>query len=63
MGTLAGRFVGEQFPLSDGREAVFHREADRKGNIYRVSVQEDVPNLVGFAEPMPNLGSMAGSAP
>jgi hypothetical protein len=36
MGTLAGRFVGEHFPLADGSEAVFHRTTDRKGNIYRV---------------------------
>ncbi len=41
MGTLAGRFVGERFSLTDGREAVFHRDPDRKGNIYRVSVQEE----------------------
>ena len=45
MGTLAGRFVGESFSLTDGREAVFHRETDRKGNIYKVSVQ------AGSAEP------------
>ena len=45
MGTLAGRFVDERFPLNDGREAVFQRTADRKGNIYRVFVEE------GSAEP------------
>ena len=63
MGTLAGRFVDERFPLSDGREAVFHRTADRKGNIYRVSVEEEVPNLDVFAEPLPNLEIAIGSAP
>jgi len=45
MGTLAGRFVGEHFSLTDGREAVFHRDPDRKGNIYRVSVQEESAEL------------------
>ena len=32
-----------------GREAVFHRTPDRKGNIYRVYVEEEVPNLDRFA--------------
>jgi hypothetical protein len=63
MGTLAGRFVAERFPLTDGREAVFHRTTDRKGNIYRVFVEDEVPNLEGFAEPLPNLENAAGSAP
>ncbi|MFZ1936147.1 MAG: hypothetical protein WCB27_13115 [Thermoguttaceae bacterium] len=63
MGTLAGRFVDEHFPLNDGREAVFHRTAERKGNIYRVSVEEKVPNFDVFAEPMPNLEIAIGSAP
>jgi hypothetical protein len=40
MGTIAGRFVDEHFPLPDGREAVFHRTPERKGNIYRVAVPE-----------------------
>jgi hypothetical protein len=57
MGTLAGRFVGKHFPVTDGHEAVFHRTADRKGNTYRVFVEEKVPNLERFAEPLPNLGS------
>ncbi|MFH1919274.1 MAG: hypothetical protein ABIP48_05215, partial [Planctomycetota bacterium] len=63
MGTLAGRFVTERFPLADGRQAVFHRTTDRKGNIYRVEVLDEVPNLEGFAEPLPNLDEPAGSAP
>jgi hypothetical protein len=63
MGTLAGRFVDERFPLADGREAVFHRTAERKGNIYRVLVAEEVPNLDVFAEPVPNLEITVGSAP
>jgi hypothetical protein len=62
MGTIAGRFVAESFELSDGRVAVFHRQADRKGNIYRVVLQDEVPNLGAFAEPLPNLDKMAGSA-
>ena len=37
MGTIAGRFVGETFPLADGRNAIFSRTAERKGNIYRVA--------------------------
>lgn len=40
MGTLAGRFVAERFPLSDGRVAVFHRTNDRNGNLYRVGIHE-----------------------
>ncbi len=40
MGTLAGRFIAESFALTDGREAVFHRTSDRKGNIYRVEVRK-----------------------
>ena len=63
MGTLAGRFVTERFPLTDGRTAVFHRTAERKGNIYRVFVEDEVPNLDGFAEPLPNLENAVGSAP
>jgi len=55
MGTLAGRFVTERFPLTDGRQAVFHRTPDRKGNIYRVFMEKEVPNLDVFAEPLPNL--------
>ncbi len=61
MGTLAGRFVGEQFALTDGREAAFHRSAERKGNIYRVGVPESAEPQ-GFAEPLPNLANVAGSA-
>ena len=44
------------------RMATFHREADRKGTVYRVAVDEKVPNLGAFAEPMSNLGIEAGSA-
>jgi hypothetical protein len=62
MGTIAGRFVDERFPLSDENEAVFHRETDRKGNIYKVYVDDKVPNLSGFAEPTPNLEMILGSA-
>lgn len=62
MGTIAGRFVSEVFTLADGRLAVFHRSEGRKGNVYRVSIEEDVPNLQGFAEPLPNLRVHSGSA-
>lgn len=55
MGTLAGRFVAERFPLVDGRQAVFRRTTDRKGNIYRVYIEDEVPNLEPVAEPLPNL--------
>jgi hypothetical protein len=40
MGTLAGRFVGERFPIAGGREAVFHRSANRNGSIYQVAIHE-----------------------
>lgn len=54
MGTLAGRFLDEQFPLGNDRTAVFRRSDDRKGKVYQVFVNE-VPNLDVFAEPLPNL--------
>ena len=63
MGTLAGRFVTEQFTLADGRQVVFQRSVDRKGNLYRVHLLDGVPNLCGSAEPLPNLWEAAGSAP
>jgi hypothetical protein len=62
MGTLAGRYIDERFPLPDGRAATFHRSEGRKGHVYRVFVRDEVPNLEGFAEPMPNLEIEAGSA-
>lgn len=62
MGTIAGRFVAEPFDLAGDRTAVFHRQQDRKGNVYRVVLQDEVPNLRTFAEPLPNLEKMAGSA-
>jgi hypothetical protein len=62
MGTLAGRFIEERFPLIDGRAAVFHRSDSRKGKVYRVFVEDEAPNLDAFAEPMPNLGYAPGSA-
>jgi hypothetical protein len=40
MGTLAGRFVAEPFPLAGGRQAVFHRSADRNGNVYQVAIDD-----------------------
>jgi len=63
MGTLAGRFINELFPLTDGREIKFHRSDSRKGKVYQVFVKDEVPNLGAFAEPMPNLEIEAGSAP
>jgi hypothetical protein len=62
MGNLAGRYIDVTFDLPDGRQAAFRRSPDRKGNVYHVGVVE-VPNLGAFAEPMPNLEKMAGSAP
>jgi hypothetical protein len=44
MGTLAGRFVGERFQVTGGREAVFHRSTGRNGSVYRIEILE-------FAEP------------
>lgn len=40
IGMLVGRFVGERFPLSDTRSAVFERTTDRKGKVYRVAIQD-----------------------
>jgi hypothetical protein len=40
IGMLAARYVGETFPLCDGRGAVFQRVTDRKGSVYRVEVTE-----------------------
>jgi hypothetical protein len=39
MGTIAGRFVAERFPIKDGSFAEFNRSESRKGNVYRVCVQ------------------------
>lgn len=63
MGTLLGRFVDERFPLDDGRTAVFRRTDTRKGKAYQVFIEDEVPNLGAFAEPMPNLQNAIGSAP
>ena len=41
MGTLAGRFVTERFPLDDGRQATFHRSDGRKGKVYQVGVEDE----------------------
>ena len=40
MGFLVGRFIAERFELPDGRIATFHRGEDRKGNVYRVGIDE-----------------------
>jgi len=40
LGTLAGRFVGERFPLADGRVAQFHKSTNRNGNVYQVAILE-----------------------
>lgn len=63
MGTLAGRYINERFDMIDGRRVAFLRESGRKGNLYRVIVIDEVPNLEGFAEPLPNLCEPTGSAP
>lgn len=63
MGTLAGRYIDERFGMADGRQVAFRRSKERKGNLYRVAVLEEVPNLEAFAEPLPNHHELAGSAP
>lgn len=63
MGTLAGRYIDERFGMSDGRQVAFRRSKERKGNLYRVALLEEVPNLEAFAEPLPNHPELAGSAP
>jgi len=45
MGTLAGRFVTERFPLGDGRQVVFRRSDGRKGKVYQVFVEDESPSL------------------
>ncbi len=55
MGTLAGRYIDERFGTADGRQVAFRRSKERKGNLYRVAVLEEVPNLEAFAEPLPIL--------
>jgi hypothetical protein len=55
MGTLAGRFISERFLLDDGRRAVFGRSETRRGNVYRVLIEDEMPNRGAFAEPLPDL--------
>ncbi len=40
MGILAGRFVGESFPLTGDREATFRKADGRNGNLYVVYVAD-----------------------
>ncbi|VTU02483.1 Putative DNA-directed DNA polymerase OS=Corynebacterium genitalium ATCC 33030 GN=HMPREF0291_11989 PE=3 SV=1 [Gemmataceae bacterium] len=40
IGMLAGRYVGERFPVTEARTAVFERTTDRKGNVYRVALED-----------------------
>jgi hypothetical protein len=44
IGLIAGRYVGERFPLGDERIAEFRRREERKGNVYFVNIPDpDVP--------------------
>lgn len=63
MGTISGRYVDERFGMPDGRQVVFRRSKDRKGNLYQVFDAGTVPNLGPIAEPLPNLSDPIGSAP
>lgn len=40
IGLIATRYVGETFPLADGRTAEFTRDVSRKGNVYAVRVRQ-----------------------
>lgn len=39
IGLIAGRFLGEQFPLPDGQIGILRRGEGRKGNVYTIEVQ------------------------
>lgn len=45
LGVIAGRYVAERFELPDQRMVIFHRSEDRKGKIYRVEIEDEVPNV------------------
>jgi hypothetical protein len=62
MGVLAGRFVAEHFEVAE-YTVVFHRTVDRKGNVYRVEVVDELPNVVPAGERLPNVANRKGSAP
>ena len=40
LGTIAGRYLAERFPLANGRFATFHRADSRKGKVYRVTLED-----------------------
>ena len=42
IGRLVGRFVNERFPLTEGRQARFLREEQRKGMVYKVAITDGV---------------------
>lgn len=63
LGVLAGRYVAERFELSDGRQVVFHKAADRKGSTYHVEICDEVPNVGASAERLPNVENYERSAP
>ena len=46
-GLIAGRYVQERFPLPSGATAVFQREADRNGTVFRVGIVSDCGTLDG----------------
>jgi hypothetical protein len=45
LGVIAGRYVAERFDLDDGRTATFNRSDERKGKVYRVGIEEKLPNV------------------
>ncbi|MEX2170021.1 MAG: hypothetical protein WD851_11985 [Pirellulales bacterium] len=45
LGVIAGRYVAERFELPDQRMVIFHRSEARKGKIYRVDIEDEVPNV------------------
>jgi hypothetical protein len=44
MGLIAGRYVNEKFSFAD-KDVWFHRDGGRKGAVYKVAVQPNVPNV------------------
>ena len=62
-GVAAGRYVGDQFELTDGAVAVFHKSDGRKGSVYRIGIESKVPDVERIAERLPDVENNPRSAP
>jgi hypothetical protein len=45
MGLTASRFLAERFAQTSGSTATFHRGEDRKGKVYYVRIDDEMPNV------------------